>query len=145
MTKKIIALLVAALLSYSYGQKQGLVPTVHSVSAENSVTGLSTLYANQISDVQVRGQGIIKKTLPDDTKGSKHQRFILQINDDLTVLVAHNIDLAARIPGLKRGDLVEFFGEYEWNNKGGVIHWTHHDPKGRHADGWLKHAGKIYQ
>jgi hypothetical protein len=37
------------------------------------------------------------------------------------------------------------FGEYEYSNQGGVIHWTHHDPSRRHEDGWLKHDGKTYQ
>ena len=45
-------------------------------------------------------------------------------------------------PALEVGDVVEFFGEYEWNEQGGVIHWTHHDPAGRHTDGWLRHGGR---
>jgi hypothetical protein len=40
---------------------------------------------------------------------------------------------------------VAFRGEYEWNPEGGIIHWTHHDPGGRHAGGWLKHKGKTYR
>jgi len=43
------------------------------------------------------------------------------------------------------GDSVGFYGEYEWNSKGGVIHWTHLDPSGQHIAGWLKHDGKTYQ
>src|SRR5436190_23795432 len=60
----------------------------------------------------------------------------------LRFLVAHNIDLAERVELLRKGNLVEFSGEFEWNPQGGVIHWTHRDPQGRHADGWIKHNGK---
>ena len=59
--------------------------------------------------------------------------------------MSHNIDLAQRIDALRAGDTVTFYGEYGWNPKGGVIHWTHHDPQGRHPAGWSKHDGKTYQ
>ncbi|MEK5794260.1 DUF3465 domain-containing protein, partial [Acinetobacter nosocomialis] len=49
------------------------------------------------------------------------------------------------IEHLKKGDTVEFNGEYEYNPKGGVIHWTHRDPRGTHENGWLKHNGQTYQ
>ncbi|MGA1931208.1 DUF3465 domain-containing protein [Arcobacter sp. YIC-464] len=102
-------------------------------------------YSNKISDLQVQGHGKVVKVLRDDTKGIKHQRFILKINNSLTVLVAHNIDLSPRVSNLNIGDRVEFFGEYEWNRKGGVIHWTHHDPRGRHVTGWIKHKNRVYK
>ena len=85
------------------------------------------------------------RVLPDDNSGSRHQRFILRLDSGQTVLVAHNIDLAPRLDLLKEGDTVSFSGEYEWNEKGGVIHWTHRDPNGNHAAGWLKYNGQIYQ
>jgi hypothetical protein len=44
----------------------------------------------------------------------------------------------------RNGDYVEFNGQYEWNAKGGVVHWTHHDPQGRHETGWVKHNGHNY-
>lgn len=99
----------------------------------------------QRGDVQVRGAGTVVKVLPDDNRGSRHQRFLLEIPAGLTLLVAHNIDLAPRISGLREGDRVAFYGEYEWNDKGGVIHWTHHDPRGRHVGGWLEHRGERYE
>jgi hypothetical protein len=97
------------------------------------------------SDIQLKGQGIVTKVLPDDNHGSRHQRFILKLRSGQTLLIAHNIDLAPRIRSLRVGDSVAFNGEYEWNSQGGVIHWTHHDPRGRHEAGWLKHGGRTYQ
>lgn len=101
-------------------------------------------FDSKLSNVQVQSVGHVKALLRDDNEGSRHQKFILALDNGLTVLVAHNIDLSPRIDNLKKGDTVEFFGEYEYSNQGGVIHWTHHDPQKRHEDGWLKHNGKTY-
>ncbi|WP_198595917.1 DUF3465 domain-containing protein [Vibrio lentus] len=106
---------------------------------------LKQAYESHQSNVQVRGSGTVSRILPDDNKGFRHQKFILRLDSKQTVLVAHNIDLAPRIQGLGKGDRVEFYGEYEWNKKGGVIHWTHRDPNNRHAHGWLKHNGNAYE
>lgn len=113
--------------------------------SEASNQSLIQAYKSRQSDIQVSGSGIVVRTLPDDTDGSRHQKFIVKISSGKTILISHNIDLASRINNLRTGDSIEFYGEYEWNDKGGVIHWTHHDPQGRHVDGWLKHNGVIYQ
>lgn len=105
----------------------------------------ASAFRNHASGIQVSGKGITTKILADDNDGSRHQRFILKLPSNQTLLVAHNIDLAPRISSLREGDPVEFNGVYEWNSKGGIIHWTHHDPEGRHEAGWLRHNGKIYQ
>ena len=70
-------------------------------------------------------------------------RFIIRVSGGPTVLVAHNLDLAPRVP-LAEGDSVELQGVYEWNDRGGVIHWTHRDPEGRHAPGWIRHRQRLY-
>jgi hypothetical protein len=106
---------------------------------------LADAFNRQLSDVQVSGSGQVIKVLADDTKGSRHQKFILKLSSGQTLLVAHNIDLAPRIEGLRAGDNVKFYGEYEWNKLGGVLHWTHHDPAARHVGGWLEHRGRRYQ
>ena len=106
---------------------------------------ISIAYSNQESDVQVSGSGKVVKLLPDDNIGSRHQKFIVKLPDSNTILIAHNIDLAPRIDSLKVGDFIEFHGEYEWNDKGSVVHWTHHDPRGKHPGGWIEFDGKRYE
>ncbi len=106
---------------------------------------LKQAYQNHQSNVQIKGKGTVVRLLKDDNKGSRHQKFILKLPSGLTILIAHNIDLAPRINAIAKGDTVQFYGEYEWNKKGGVIHWTHRDPNKRHQHGWLKHKGKTYQ
>ena len=93
----------------------------------------------------VYGQGEVVKILPEDTKGARHQRFLLKAAPGLVVLVAHNIDIASRIDGLAAGDRLLFCGEYIWNDKGGILHWTHHDPAGRQPGGWLRLGNTVYR
>ena len=106
---------------------------------------IGSAFASGASNIQVEGEGNVLRLLPDDLDGPRHQRFIVQLESGQTVLIAHNIDIAPRINGLEVGDGVSFNGEYVWNAKGGVIHWTHHDPQGRHVAGWVKHNGKTYK
>jgi hypothetical protein len=141
--KRSILLILIALLFFIadyYKDKQD----VSLPSAENSST-IEEAYNSRQQSVQVSGSGIVVKVLPDDVKGKKHQKFILKVNGGFTILIAHNIDIAPRIENLKKGDEVIFYGEYEYNNKGGVVHWTHHDPRKKHQDGWLQHMGKTYK
>ena len=91
------------------------------------------------------GFGKVYRLLPDDNEGTTHQRFLLRLDDGSSLLVAHNTSLAPRLNGLKPGDVVEFCGEFVDNDKGGLVHWTHRDPRGRHAAGWLRHNGRIYE
>jgi hypothetical protein len=106
---------------------------------------LKRAYENRQSNLQVAGSGVVVKILPDDLQGSRHQRFVLRLSTGQTILISHNIDLAHRVDALREGDTVDFYGEYDWNSKGGVVHWTHHDSDGVHKAGWLKHNGFTYQ
>lgn len=147
-------LFIAAVLAAVYfgfersgGSRQVTTPTatLPAVKTQNSSNAIQVAFDEQRSGVQVQGEGTVSKLLPDDNDGSRHQRFILTLLSGQTILIAHNIDLAPRISELKSGDAVAFNGVYEWNAKGGVVHWTHHDPAGRHVAGWIKHAGHTYQ
>lgn len=156
--KKLLVVLLIAIAGYQgfskYGDSLSRPKPASNTTEETSATTasgtgsdsiLAQAFENRLSNLQVEGAAKVSKILSDDTEGSRHQRFILRLDSGQTVLVAHNIDLAPRIDSLREGDTVMFQGEYEWNPKGGVIHWTHHDPDGQHAAGWLKHDGRTYQ
>jgi hypothetical protein len=96
------------------------------------------------SGLVVQSAGVVERVLPDDQEGDRHQRFILRLASGHTLLVSHNISLAPRVP-VSIDDSIEFRGQYEWNEQGGVVHWTHHDPQGDRPGGWIRHAGRLYR
>lgn len=102
------------------------------------------LFESRRSGEMVVVAGIVDGVLPDDDTGSRHQRFIVRMESGHILLVAHNIDLARRVP-LRAGDQVRVRGEYEWNDEGGVLHWTHHDPAGNRPGGWIVFNGDEYR
>ena len=106
---------------------------------------LARAFDTRASDLEVEGQGTVVRVLADDQEGARHQRFIVRLDSGQTLLVAHNIDVAPRVDGLAVGDVVAFRGVYEWSAEGGTVHWTHRDPGGVHAAGWLRHDGRVYQ
>jgi len=163
--KKLILLLIAIFAFYQYifyipsslnsnsTEQSNSVSISHkdsdkkdTIILNNSIDdSISKAFENRSSNIQVEGIGTVIKILRDDLKGSRHQKFIIRLSTGQTLLIAHNIDLAPRINNLKNGDSIAFFGEYEWNSKGGLIHWTHHDPRGQHKGGWIKYNGRTYQ
>lgn len=106
---------------------------------------IAAAFSSRASAVEVQDSGVVTRVLSDDNEGSRHQRFIVRLASGQTLLIAHNIDIAPRLEPLNVGDTVEFRGEYVWNDQGGVIHWTHHDPSGGHEAGWLKRGSTVVQ
>lgn len=143
----VILLVVIWQFYFEHSSSSSQPSAAQPVTLSNSVSNPELLraYNSRIAKVQIKGQGTIIKLLKDDLDGSHHQRILLKVNPNQTLLIAHNIDLAPRIDNLRVGDILEFYGEYVWNNKGGVLHWTHHDPRGRHLGGWLRYKGKTFQ
>jgi hypothetical protein len=158
-TRKLISLIFGLMLLLSAPLYEGL----HSLKVEaaqksrprkarrsprvvsGSDEALARAFEQRASNVQVEGRGVVRRVLSDDNDGSRHQRFVVALASGQTLLITHNIDLAPRVVGLRKGDVVSFSGEYEWNAEGGVIHWTHRDPRKRHPAGWIKHNGEVYQ
>ena len=112
-----------------------------SAPSTKSAERIERAFAKRESGFMTTVEARVAKTLRDDNDGSRHQRFLIELPNGRTLLVAHNIDLAERVP-IARGDMIQVRGQYEWNDRGGVLHWTHHDPDGDHEGGWILHDGK---
>lgn len=146
----ILAALVAAMNYYKQsGTSDFQQPDTveHTRNSSQTLLKLKQAAADTTSSFWITLNAEVIKLLKDDLRGSRHQKFLVDADPStsrLSLLISHNIDLAARIP-LKVGDHIQLRGMYEWNNRGGVIHWTHHDPDGRHSGGWIKAHGKVYR
>ena len=77
-----------------------------------------------------------------------HEGFLLHLagaeGRGLTVRVETNVDLTGPVP-LREGEAVEVRGEYVFDPRGGLVHYTHRDPRGHHLAGYVLADGKLYQ
>ena len=138
------ALVVLLLLAWQgYQAWQHPAPVGNERLQPPDVPDVRAAFEDGLSGIWLQAEGRVLRILRDDEDGSRHQRFILDAGGGQTVLVSHNIDLARRLP-LVDGDTVSLRGRYEWNDRGGVIHWTHRDPAGREDGGWIEHGGIRY-
>jgi hypothetical protein len=75
-----------------------------------------------------------------------HERFIVAVrvgNAEQDLLVADNTSIGRAAP-VRPGDEVTVKGELAIDPSGPVIHWTHHDPRGRHESGFVSYKGVLY-
>jgi hypothetical protein len=75
-----------------------------------------------------------------------HEQFIVAVranSAEQDVLVADNISIGRAAP-VRKGDDVTVRGELAIDPSGPVIHWTHHDPRGRHQSGYVRLNGILY-
>lgn len=92
--------------------------------------------------VEVTASGSVARLLGYyTTRSGTHEGFVLH-SDALTIRVENNTSITGPVP-LSKGEAVSLQGQYECND--GVIHWTHHDPRGRHIGGFIEAGGKIYR
>jgi len=111
---------------------------------ERGDAAIAAAFAARESGLMVEFTGRVQRLLRDDDDESPHQRFVLELDNGHTVLVAHNLELAPRVP-LETWDTVSVRGEYEWNEQGGIVHWTHRDPGMGLKHGWIEHLGQHYE
>lgn len=100
------------------------------------------------SHLEVTAAGSVSRVLGIRAgRSGSHEGFLLHLSGagrGLTVRVEDNVDLTGPVP-LAPGEAVSVRGEYLYDPRGGLIHWTHRDPRGRHADGYVEAGGKRYQ
>lgn len=100
--------------------------------------------SQHLKHVEVLVTAQVYKILPTDHYGIPHERFLIKLNNNTTVLIAHNLNMAPSAP-LNSGQEVTIKGEYIWNNLGGVIHWTHHTDTPYHVGGYILSNGITYK
>jgi hypothetical protein len=108
---------------------------------------ICSLYSSGSSGVEVIGQGTVLAVLGTQNGPSgEHEGFLLKLNEqcDLLLRVETNVDITGPVP-VQAGEIVTVKGQFEDDPSGGVIHWTHHDPRGRHVGGYVDIGGKLYQ
>ncbi|MGB6062223.1 MAG: DUF3465 domain-containing protein [Candidatus Aquilonibacter sp.] len=117
----------------------------HSQQPDNA--HICALYASGSSDAEVVAQGTVLTVLGTRNGPSgDHEGFLLKLTQqcDLMLRVETNVDITGPVP-LRPGETVTVKGQFEDDASGGVIHWTHHDPSGRHAGGYVLAGGKYYE
>jgi hypothetical protein len=92
--------------------------------------------------------GEVARILPEDTRGLRHQNFVLRVEDLKGVSqleVNHDVSVGARVPDLKLGEPLTIRGVLYHDRRKDGIHWTHHRDKPGDA-GWIQTPdGKKYE
>ncbi|MHB8461362.1 MAG: DUF3465 domain-containing protein [Vulcanimicrobiaceae bacterium] len=104
-------------------------------------------YALHRSRVETTASGTLVRILrQSDGQFGPHAQFLVRLNSScaLTVRIAANERFTGPLP-LRVGEGVRVHGEYEYYRRGGVIHWTHRDPRGHHDSGFVELSGRLYE
>ena len=104
-------------------------------------------YAAARSHVEVVADGTVTRVLGvAPGRVSPHEGFLLRLRTGCRVIVRveANTDFTGEF-AVAPGQSVTVKGEYEYYPLGGVVHWTHHDPRGRHEGGFIETGGRRYE
>jgi hypothetical protein len=106
-----------------------------------SITEIKQIINSNSYRPQMLATGVVSTILPDDTQGLPHQKYSITVGGQLTLEVVSNLDFG-RVP-LQIGQTISVCGEYI-NAENGMIHWTHFDPHGGHANGFTIANGQVF-
>lgn len=138
-----LALAALIMLSACTSGSHGATSQPAAISSE-----VCAAYRAQRSNVEITTSGTVVKVLGVyNGPSGAHENFLVATSPAtgcrLTLRVAHNVDIARRIP-LAPGEAVTLHGEYIYDSRGGIMHWTHRDPRGRHQGGYVEANGERY-
>lgn len=122
---------MVVMLASCGGGAQNLQSALSSCDADTN--GHAEVYIPDASVVRVLGER--------EGRSGEHEGFIIRANGR-TFKVEDNVGITGPIP-LRRGDALSLLGQLECDDY--VIHWTHHDPRGRHMPGYVKVNGRVYE
>ena len=112
---------------------------------KNDFKEITRAWNQHESNLIVEFEGSVIRVLPDlEDVGSKFQQFRVELENGHTVQVSHDLNVASAVP-VVAGSKVRIKGEYDWSERGGLVHWTHGDPTGTREGGWIEHAGRVYR
>jgi hypothetical protein len=81
--KKLVIICAVLAAAYYIGVDRGIIPPKSSPTRAGTTrladSPLARAIASRKSNVQVQGSGVVKRLLRDDNVGSRHQRFIIQL------------------------------------------------------------------
>lgn len=114
--------------------------------ASTHISGCSQVAADfkqHRSGIWAGFSGRVTRLLADAHGRYTHQRFITACASGQTIEVVNDISIGTRVPVVVGGQ-VTVRGQYIWNDLGGLVHFTHHDPEGG-PGGWIRYGGRTYQ
>lgn len=141
------ALVAGFLFLLSFSTQSAILPQAECKDYKGNVVSgtiaqLKSVMANPKGNrMQVLVSGTITEIKKEDHSGRAHQKFNLKVDSDVTLLIVSNLEFG-RLP-LKEGKAATICGEFLRVGKG-MVHWTHFDPHGPHADGFTIIDGTLF-
>lgn len=125
--------------------KEVEVDAMTSASRPTAQAILERALQNKAQDQLLVVVGWVTEILPDEQRDVvSYQRFVVRLTNRKPLLIEHNLQIAPRVEGLKTGSELLIRGRYFWNEQGGVLRQTHHDPEQKQPDGWIRFKHKNY-
>ena len=125
--------------------KEVEVDAMTSASRPTAQAILERALQNKSQDQLLVVVGWVTAIQPDgQQEGVRYQRFEVRLTNRQRLLIEHDLQQAPRVEGLKPGSELLIRGRYFWNEQGGILRYTHHDPEKQRPDGWIRFKHRNY-